>query len=118
MSVPLTALGQLGWVVFLTGRPRRTEEVRDDAGVADDEPRCPADPRLGAVSTARWHSCALRSDAAIVCWGDNEDGQTDAPAGAYIAVAAGRSHSCALRRDHTATCWGATATDLHGDTDL
>ncbi|MXZ29910.1 MAG: hypothetical protein F4236_05455 [Acidimicrobiia bacterium] len=60
----------------------------------------------------------MRADAAVVCWGDNEDGQADAPAGAYIAVAAGRSHSCALRRDHTATCWGATATDLHGDTDL
>ena len=52
------------------------------------------------------HSCALRTDNTITCWGNNEDGQTDAPDGQYTAITAGISHSCALRTDNTITCWG------------
>jgi alpha-tubulin suppressor-like RCC1 family protein len=31
------------------------------------------------VATGRKHSCALRNDNSIVCWGDNECGQLDVP---------------------------------------
>jgi len=59
----------------------------------------------------------LRINAAVACWGVNEHGETDAPVGAYIAVAAGLNRSCALRRDHTTACWGAVAVDLQGNND-
>ncbi|MXV91760.1 MAG: hypothetical protein F4004_13945 [Acidimicrobiia bacterium] len=42
----------------------------------------------------------------MACWGDNSRGQTDAPAGAYTAIAAGGFYSCALRTDSTIACWG------------
>ena len=53
------------------------------------------------------HSCGLRTDGTITCWGWNEDsGQATAPAGQFSAVSAGRRHSCGLRTDGTITCWG------------
>ena len=77
-----------------------------------------------AIATAQWHSCALREDGTIACWGDNDSGLlgsghtseeleesavpvqvadiTDA-----IAIAIGKWHSCALREDGTIACWGS-----------
>ena len=62
--------------------------------------------RAVTVSVGGWHSCGLRSDGAIMCWGSNSQGQTDAPAGSFEAVAAGAEFSCGLRTDGTVTCWG------------
>ena len=58
------------------------------------------------LEAGSWHTCGLRTDDTIVCWGDNTHGQADAPAGQYIAVTAGEAHSCGLRTDGTITCWG------------
>ena len=52
------------------------------------------------------HSCALRTDDAVVCcWGDNSDGQLNAPAGRFTDISVGEEHSCALRTDGTVVCW-------------
>ena len=59
-----------------------------------------------AVSAGVLHSCAIRADDTITCWGWNGEGQTDAPAGAFKTVSAGVLHSCAIRADDTITCWG------------
>ena len=59
-----------------------------------------------AVSAGGFHSCGLRSDDTITCWGNNGAGRTDAPAGVFKAVSAGGFHSCGLRSDDTITCWG------------
>ena len=61
------------------------------------------------VSTNTWHSCGIRSDQTVVCWGRNSPydlGQADAPAGKFTSVSAGWDHSCGLRTDGTITCWG------------
>ncbi|MCY4665337.1 MAG: RCC1 domain-containing protein [Acidimicrobiaceae bacterium] len=61
---------------------------------------------MQAVSAGGVHSCGLRTDATITCWGDNEHDQASAPAGTFRAVSAGEDHSCGLRTDDTIICWG------------
>ena len=61
----------------------------------------------------RGHSCGLRSDDTITCWGADEYGQADAPTGTFKTVAAGsNAHSCGLRSDDTIACWGNNWTGL------
>ena len=43
------------------------------------------------LSGGGFHSVGLCEDGTAVCWGDNEDGQCDAPPGQFIAVSAGAS---------------------------
>ena len=52
------------------------------------------------------HSCGLRTDNTITCWGNRYYRQADAPDGQFSAVTAGPAHSCGLRTDNTITCWG------------
>ena len=50
--------------------------------------------------------CGLRTDATIVCWGSNRDGQAEAPGGTFKSVSTGGSHACGVRTDATIVCWG------------
>ena len=68
-----------------------------------------ADRHLHRRQRRRAHSCALRTDGTLACWGLNVDGQATPPAGTYTAVSAGAVHSCALRTDGTLACWGLNA---------
>ena len=59
------------------------------------------------VSAGSYHSCAVRTDGSLVCWGANGAGQTTPPAGNNFAqVSAGGYHTCALRTDGSIACWG------------
>ena len=62
---------------------------------------------LSAVSVDGFHSCGVKTDATITCWGQNRDGQTDAPSGTYDDVTTGLFHSCGLKSDGTIGCWGS-----------
>ena len=76
----------------------------NDAGQADAP-----DGTFAAVSAGSLHSCAVRADGALACWGATgiwDFGQADAPSGTFTAVAAGELHSCAIRADGTLACWG------------
>ncbi len=91
--------------------------------------------RLGgpaiAVSAGRAHTCAIRKDGTLWCWGDNLGGQLgQEPSGAVltpvqvaglsgvVAVSAGPNHTCAVKKDKTAWCWGDNATGQLGDQTL
>ena len=59
-----------------------------------------------AVSAGGAHTCAIRTDGTVTCWGDNAHGQADPPPGTYESVSAGGTHTCAMRTDGTVECWG------------
>ena len=67
-----------------------------------------------AVTAGGDHTCGLKTDNTITCWGNNEHGQADAPGGTFNAVTAGHGHTCGLKTDATITCWG---NNEHGKAD-
>ena len=73
-----------------------------------------------AITAGNRHSCALRQDGTISCWGINWEGQLGngnearsvipvqvAGISDATAIAAGNSFSCALHQDGTISCWGS-----------
>ena len=58
------------------------------------------------LSVGGAHSCGVRTDGVIACWGDNDLGELNVPSGQFTAVSSGGFHSCGLRVDGTVECWG------------
>lgn len=83
-----------------------------------------------AIAAGRSHTCALRVNGAVVCWGDNVfgklgDGTTQArpsPVAVQgitdaVAIGAGAVHSCAVRVNGTVRCWGGNGFGQLGNND-
>jgi hypothetical protein len=62
-----------------------------------------------AIDAGIRHTCALRDDGSIACWGLDNTGQTKAPAGTFSSVSAWSEHSCAVdAATQQITCWGGS----------
>ena len=69
------------------------------------EPATTIDP--ATITAGGFHSCAIKTDGTIACWGNNNSGQlNNVPSGTYTAISAGFSHTCAIKTDGTLACWG------------
>ncbi|GEM_PF-2762349 len=60
------------------------------------------------ISAGGYHTCWLKADGTLACWGQNQRKQAEPPEGSFTQVDAGGYHTCALKADHTIVCWGAT----------
>jgi len=108
---PTDGSGGTGIVVSVSTSPSPAEPDSDSPSLEDSANEIAA--RYTAVSVSESHSCARRTNGTITCWGNNADGQSDAPAGQFNAVVAGGNsnagYSCGERPDETITCWGNNA---------
>ena len=67
------------------------------------------DDRFVSIHSGRDHSCALRTDGSVRCWGNNESGQLNVPQNEFFAsIGSGASalHTCGLRHNGSIACWG------------
>ena len=53
-----------------------------------------------------FHTCGLKTDGAIACWGLDEQGEASPPEGEFSYVSAGRQRTCGLKPDNSVLCWG------------
>ncbi len=83
------------------------------------------------VAAGRFHTCALKSDGAVACWGlggalgDGSMSQSSVPVevttveGVGLArvtsIVAGDFHTCALHDDGAVSCWGTNDDNQMGD---
>jgi alpha-tubulin suppressor-like RCC1 family protein len=69
-----------------------------------------------SVGPGAIHSCGLRTDGEVLCWGDNTYEQSSPPSDSFTMVEArgygDSSHSCGLTVDGAAKCWGS---DSYGE---
>ena len=94
-------------------------DAGDDAGAAMCRDVVPT-RRAVDVECGPFFSCAILEDGALMCWGENGQGQLGlgdtgdrteparvAPGTTWRAAALGVRHSCAIRSDGSLWCWGA-----------
>ena len=80
------------------GNDGGTGKVNDAPGVG----------RYTAITVAANHSCALRADQQIICWGGRGSSYSiTPPTGQYIDVSAGGLGTCAIRNNQQLVCWGS-----------
>ena len=60
------------------------------------------------ITSGGFHSCAVRVDGSVTCWGRNIDGQATVPASIspVARISGGGYHNCAIIADGTVRCWG------------
>jgi hypothetical protein len=58
-----------------------------------------------AVTTGTGHTCGLKDDGTIICWGDNSNKQILSPSGTFAFIDAGEFYNCAVKINGGVDCW-------------
>ena len=61
-----------------------------------------------SISAGQEHTCAIKTNDTVACWGWNAFGQATVPTdlGTVKQITGGYNHTCAIKTNDTATCWG------------
>ena len=107
----LTVLAMAVVLSACTDSPAPTPAAGTGDGGGRDTGATPATEAPGAtwvqaVSAGGKHTCGVRVDGSVDCWGDNEHGQSTLPEGEFASVSAGWVHTCGVRADGSVACWG------------
>jgi alpha-tubulin suppressor-like RCC1 family protein len=124
-TAPQDAGGDSANVVESGGADTGVETGPRDSGVPETGPPMNVITDAVQVSAGEHHTCAIRSDTNVYCWGSNSNGQlgvspttmpsTERPVqvpmitGAKF-VSAGYLHTCAIDGSGAIWCWGANDT--------
>jgi alpha-tubulin suppressor-like RCC1 family protein len=71
----------------------------------------PLDPDIlvDTITTGLYHTCGVKTDGTLACWGYDGYGQVTGPnqsTDTFTQVSGGGYHTCGLRSDNTLACWG------------
>ena len=97
------------WKRVNAGRAIEAARLRTDHEVAATVPPTPTPPPpipVPSVSAGWEHTCEVKADGSVACWGSNGEGQASPPDGEFVSVSAGWAHSCGIRTDRSVVCWG------------
>jgi hypothetical protein len=60
-----------------------------------------------AITAGGYHTCGLQQSGKVLCWGDDDFGQSTPPSGeSFVAITAGEYHTCGLQQSGKVLCWG------------
>ena len=71
-----------------------------------DDRSSPPPGTFTQVSAGGWHTCGIKTDGTLVCWGYDEAGDTTPPSGTFTQLSAGGWHTCGIETNGTLVCWG------------
>ena len=59
-----------------------------------------------SVSAGVQHTCGVKMDGSVECWGWNQYGQSTPPAGEFVSVSAGYGLTCGVKSDGSCSMLG------------
>ena len=72
----------------------------------EESTQIPLVEQFTSISAGYIHTCGVRSDGSVACWGDDTSDQAATPKGTFVSVSAGEDHTCGVKTDGTVACWG------------
>ena len=65
-------------------------------------------PDIKSISGGYRHACVIQADDSLLCWGNNDNGQSSVPSGlgSVKSVFASGFLTCAIKADDSVECWG------------
>ena len=98
------------WVVIriISRNPDPRAEGRDP-GVASIRKNQTGRVSFASVDAGQDHTCGVKSNGEVACWGANDEGQTTPRQGPFLAVSAGSAHTCGVKADGSVECWGSNS---------
>lgn len=97
---------QFGCMLYASGHTMCFGTTVDSAGNFISGTYAAPQDSFVQIATKGMHSCGLKRNTKIRCWGYNHDGQCDVPDKNYLLVAAGGYHTCAITFEFAILCWG------------